>query len=248
LLHVGMGTIFLSWPWLFHGPVPVAILAVSFAGLIFARRVCPSLDAHVAGVIYGVGRTSYGELWFPVSACLLFTLSRGDWLLFCAPVALLAYADAAAAILGTRYGRARLRGGKSVEGCLACCAVAFVTTHVLLSLDGRAAPVKAVLVAVEVAILTMVLEAASPAGLDNLTVPLAGWGLLRTLPQTSTALLLGWLAVSVAVSVALLFKYGVTSFGRSGWAAYSLDPARAVGRPSCRGNGTRSRYEQGRTR
>src|SRR5438445_10291411 len=82
LLHVGMGTIFLSWPWLFHGPVPVAILAVSFAGLIFARRVCPSLDAHVAGVIYGVGRTSYGELWFPVSACLLFTLSRGDWLLF----------------------------------------------------------------------------------------------------------------------------------------------------------------------
>jgi phytol kinase len=111
-LHVGLGTLLMAYPSLFDRTWPVWALACVFVGLLAVRRHFPPLHFHVAGVIYGVERESIGEFYFPVTAATLFTLSRGDGLLYGAPLALLVYADAAAALVGTRWGTVRYFAGR----------------------------------------------------------------------------------------------------------------------------------------
>ena len=179
-LHIGMGTIFLACPWLFDRSWPVLLLAAIYLSLLVARLYFTPLQYHVAGIIYGVQRQSLGEYYFPVSVAMLFTLSHGDALLFCVPLALLIYADAAAALVGIRYGSRRfaILGGKSLEGCAAFAVTAFFTTHVPLLLSGRLSPTASLLAAGIIALMGAVVEALCLNGLDNVLVPLLAFVLL----------------------------------------------------------------------
>jgi phytol kinase len=185
-LHVGMGTIFLCWPWLFgHDAWPTWLLAACFVALLFAGALFPPLRYHVAGVIYAVDRRSMGEYCFPIAAAALYTASGGDPVLFCVPLALLTYADATAALVGARYGTIRFRtpgGHKSFEGCAAFAVCAFLLTHVPLLLAMRVTPLESLLIAASVALLCTAVEAGCWSGLDNLAVPMMAFVLLRALP------------------------------------------------------------------
>ena len=114
-----MGLVLLPLPWVFDRAWPVIVLAVLACGAVVAARRSRRLRSGIGTVMGGTGRVSLGEVYFPIAVCLLFLLSRGDWLLYVVPILMLALADAVAALVGIRYGLSQYRtsdGHKSLEG------------------------------------------------------------------------------------------------------------------------------------
>jgi dolichol kinase len=202
LLHVGMGCLLLTCPIFFDRPWPVFTLAGVFVALLVARRHCRALDRHVAGAIYGVGRGSCGEFLFPIVAAGLFAAARGAAMFYLIPVALMTFADAAAAWVGTRRGRTRVwrLNGKSLEGSLAFFAVACLCLLPILHWPiGDASAAEGVPIAIVTALACTVFEAVSSRGWDNLSVPGAAFVLLHTLPSHRLALFAAGGAFAVTV-------------------------------------------------
>jgi phytol kinase len=163
LLHVEMGAVTLGFPWLFAAAWPVLLLAgasIAWFGLLRAsvrmrERFGSALEA----------RGGRGAIWFVCGVCLTFLLSGGEPIRYCTAILVLTLADAAAALVGQRYGRTR----KSVEGSLAFFSVAFIVALLML---------QALAVALLVALVTTLMEAAFEDGLDNLLVPLGALAVL----------------------------------------------------------------------
>jgi phytol kinase len=177
---------------------------------LIARRFLAALDNHVGGVIDGVGRRSVGEFLFPISVAVVFTLSRGDRVGYLAPILVLTLADAAAAVVGRRYGMCRYAtpgGCKSLEGSLAFAAVAFASTHLTLLLAGNTGRVESVLLALVVALVLTLVEALVTGGWDNLLVPLGAWGMLKLLAESGAGSLSLLLAGAVVAVLALVATY-----------------------------------------
>lgn len=181
-VHILMGLVSLSFPWLFREAWPVLLLALLAVGGLAATRLVAPLRRCFGGVLHGVERHSLGEVYFPLAVAALFLLSSGNRLLYAVPLLTLTLADAVAALVGVRYGQHRFatsEGSKSAEGCLAFFTVAFLSAHVpllLLSDTGRA---ESLLIALVLGILVMLFEAVTVGGLDNLFIPLACYALLR---------------------------------------------------------------------
>lgn len=181
-VHIAMGLVTLSFPWLFREAWPVLLLAVLAVAALVGTRLLKPLRERFGGVLHGVERHSLGELYFPLAVAALFLLSSGNRLLYMIPLLTLTLADAVAALVGVRYGQHRFctsEGTKSAEGSLAFFMVAFLSAHVpllLLSGIGRA---ESLLIALMLGILVMLFEAVSVGGLDNLFIPLGCYGLLR---------------------------------------------------------------------
>jgi len=251
-VHVGMGLTALSFPWVFDSVLSVAVLGLlSLLVLATIRRRearrCQAgegagdsePDAGGVAVLHGVGRASLGDLWFPLAVVFVFAWSRQRegteaLVLYLVPILVLTLADAAGALVGTRYGASRftcLSGWKSAEGCVAVFIGAFFSAHVpllLLTGTGRA---ESLLIALILGMTVMLFEAISTKGIDNLVVPLASVFLLdRFLPMDASAL--GWRLVVAtlllvfvlacrkgasleggALLAAALFGYGCWAFG-----------------------------------
>jgi phytol kinase len=193
LLHMGMGAVTLSFPWLFHQSWPVLVVGVVAAALMLAlRRRGPLRDA--LGSTIAVERNSYGEVYYPLTIALLFAISGGDKLLFTIPVLILALADALAALIGMTYGRFRYtttEGLKSVEGSVAFFTVAFLSVHVPLLLFSEVGRAECLMIALMLGLLVMLAEAISWRGLDNIFIPLFSYALLWSYLDMS-AEALGW--------------------------------------------------------
>jgi phytol kinase len=196
LVHVGMGTVCLAFPWLFESAWPAWVLAALAIGMLVALRTWRVLRRTVGGVLHEVERASWGELYFPLAVATVFTLAAGDWVKFFVPVALLTFADAAGALVGERWGRRHyvtLEGRKSLEGSLAVAGVAWLVTTLPLALAGRGAA-EAVAIGAAVGAFAAIVEAISWRGLDNLFLPLAAYAQLAVylaLPLGEVALRLG---------------------------------------------------------
>jgi len=208
LLHLGMGLVSLSFPWLFASPQPVLLLvAVVVLGTLMLRT--PSLRTTRLGtVIHGVPRPSLGEVYFPLSVGVIFYLSRGNPFLFGIPILVLTLADAVAAVVGIRYGLLRYataEGGKSAEGSLAFFTVAFLSTHIPLLLFTGTGRAESLLIALTLGLLVMLIEAISWGGLDNLFIPLGGFVLLKTFLTMNVPDLAARLAVILMLVAFVLF-------------------------------------------
>ena len=179
LLHVGSGILTLAFPFVFVDLWPVVLLSGGAALVLAAARFVPVL--RCSGVVGRVERASWGEFYFPLSVVILFWLSLGEHaLLFVIPVLVLTLADTAGAVVGTRFGMTRYCGaGKSVEGSLAFAVVAFVSVCAPLMAWSRVGAPEALMTAATLALLLALLEGAAQRGLDNLLIPIAGYGLLR---------------------------------------------------------------------
>ena len=111
-------------------------------------------------------------------------LSGGDALMFGVPILVLTLADTAAALVGIRYGRARLTiaaGDKSVAGSIAFFIVAFLCASIPVVLLGHAELPAVLAGAAMLACVTTTVEALAGNGLDNLLVPLAAFASLPLL-------------------------------------------------------------------
>jgi phytol kinase len=213
-VHVVMGLVTLSFPWLFRESWPVLLLALlAVAGLAGTRLLAP-LKRRFGGVLHGVERRSLGEMYFPVAVALLFLLANGNRLLYAIPLLTLTLADAVAALVGVRYGQHRYatsEGTKSAEGSIAFFMVAFLSVHVpllLLSDTGRA---ESLLIATVLGLLVMLFEAVSVGGLDNLFIPLGCYALLRRyLPLAADELLFRLAALCLVALLVFLWRRRTT--------------------------------------
>src|SRR5690242_10200916 len=135
-MHVALGASALTYPWLFHSVAPAIVIAALTLTVLLILRYAPRARAELGGVVYGVHRSSEGDLLFPISVATVFWLAGGDKVLYVVPVLTLTIADAFAALVGSRYGRMRydtMEGDrKSAEGSIAFFLIAFFATHVPL--------------------------------------------------------------------------------------------------------------------
>jgi phytol kinase len=198
LLHVPMGLITLTFPWLFNSPIPVLILAGIAIVTLSILRLYQPLKQEFGSVLGSVERQSLGEIYFPISVALVFWFSRGHPLLFCIPMLILTLADAIAAIIGIRYGRLRYTtsdGYKSIEGSTAFFTIAFFSVCLPLLLLSDTGRTETLLVSLILGLLVMLLEAIAWRGIDNLLIPVGGFILLKaylnmSIPNLSIHLIL----------------------------------------------------------
>jgi phytol kinase len=210
LVHVMMGLVASSFPWLFDRAWPVLLLA---AGSLFALILLRSgwrATRSLQGVLHGVERTSWGELLFPVSVAILFLLSDGDPLLYCVPILILTLADAVAALIGVYYGQityTTLEGWKSIEGSLAFFIVTFLCVHVAVLLFAQTGRLESLLIGLLMGIIVMMFEAVAWRGLDNLFIPLASYALLKSYLSMDVAeLSIRWVVILLLGGFLLLWR------------------------------------------
>jgi phytol kinase len=208
LMHVPMGLITASFPWLFDQVWPVLLLAASSLAVLVLVRSGFSATRSVRGVLHGVERSSWGELLFPVSVALLFVLAQGDPLLYSVPILILALADAVAALIGVYYGQTQfktLEGSKSIEGSFAFFIVAFLCVHVAVLLFTDSGRVESLLIGLLMGIIVMLFEAVAWRGLDNLFIPVASFALLKSYLDADAMDLSVRLVVILLLGVFLMF-------------------------------------------
>ena len=211
VVHLGMGAVCLTFPWIFRELWPVWVLAGLAGVALGALRCVPLLRREIGGVLHDVNRASFGEVYFPLGVALVFTLSRGTPLLFVIPVALLTFADAAGALVGKRWGRrkfATLEGQKSVEGSLAVGAMGFICSAGPLFAAGHDWRASLVIGA-SIGLFSLMLEAISWHGLDNIFLPLAAYAQISVYLETPLASLVAKLGVLLGLTVvALVWRRG----------------------------------------
>lgn len=208
--HVLSGVIAAAFPWLFQtvwsGVLVCGLALIAMIGL----RLIPVLRRTIGRVTGSVERRSWGEVYFPLAVGFVWVSSNQDPMLFAVPVLMLTFGDAAAALVGVTVGRHKFRtteGHKSVEGSLTFLAVSTAVTLVaLLVLRPDLGIVKATLVAILLASLLMVFEAIAWRGLDNLLLPIMGFGLLRTYIELDTPQLAARLAAFSMILGLLVFS------------------------------------------
>ena len=177
-VHIGMGLVCLSFPWLFRNALPVWVLAAVAVIALAAVRLLPALKGDFGQVLGGVQRQSWGEILFPLSVAFIFWLARGNALLFCVPVLILSLADAVAALIGRRYGLWRYEtddGWKSVEGSTVFFITAFLSTHLPLLLFSDIGRLESLLIAVVMGLILVLIEAIAWHGFDNLFIPVVSY-------------------------------------------------------------------------
>lgn len=193
VLHVGLGLTAICFPWLFSNTWEViAVCTVVIVVLLFIRTI-PSLRNNVGASLYGVKRSSLGELLFALVIVLLFLFADGQLVLYVIPLAILTISDTFAALIGTHFGKklfAVVDGNKSWEGTVAFAAATFIILFGLLIALTNLAWTTVFMIATIFSVLGALIEAVSWHGLDNLFVPLAAFLFLNTfLYQSETQLL-----------------------------------------------------------
>lgn len=169
IVHVGVGMtalvltfIFRVWTIAILGPL--AFIAINYFS--YRRKIFQGIEIAEQGQL--------GTIYFPLSFVILTPLLWSRPALLAAAFMPMTWGDAAAAILGKRFGAHpfRLFGqDSSVEGSIAMFAFSFIATALALVAFGQPSGWSTV-IAFVTALIATVVEAMSPKGMDNLTVPI----------------------------------------------------------------------------
>jgi phytol kinase len=182
LAHIGTGLLSISLPWIFTSRVPVFIVCGASIALVLTMRHLPLIRNQLSGVLDGVARESWGEIYFPVSVALLYQFAHGSKLVYSVPLVVLTLADTVAALTGAEYGKhgfSATGATKSMEGSIAFFCTAFFSVHVALLVFSDAGRIETLLISLDIALIVMLLEAIAWRGLDNIFIPLGVFILLR---------------------------------------------------------------------
>lgn len=205
-VHVMMGLVCVSFPWIFDRALPVWILAAAATLPLAIVRIIPSLRSGVGSALHGIKRPSYGEVLFAPAVAAVFHFSGGDPFLHGIPIGILTLADAASALAGTRWGKRHYgvgEGFKTIEGSIIFLLTAFLCVFLPLFLGQRSDLPHALWIALILATLAMMAEGISDRGFDNLVIPLGSIFVLdRLLPLDTPALT--WRFVVVVVLLVLV--------------------------------------------
>jgi phytol kinase len=217
LVHIGMGLVALCLPWLFTHLWPIVVLAVIGTGGLLVLRLKAFRDGPGA-VLGNVGRSWAGEVCFSAGIATLFALYLWDneqrLVLYVVPLLLLAVADAAAALVGVRWGRRRYAawgGSKSLEGSVAFLLASLPCSLIPLLMLTDLTALRASLMSALLSTLAMLLESLAGKGPDNFLLPVVGFLLMRRLLDWNEPALLVSLLVVALLTVALLLRYQATN-------------------------------------
>jgi len=225
--HIVMGLVSLPLPWLFDSALPVVVLAILSLTFLFLLRFAARRNCELGYILHWSvqRRKSLGDLLFPISILAMYGLARTEPVLYCLPILFLTLSDPIACYVGMRYCRVetvRKRKQKTMEGSFAFFLTTFALTAAGLLGFTDTAGTNVFLVALVTGAALSIVEAASFKGLDNLTVPLAGYVVLsRALPLDSSRLVT---MVSLSVVVACAFQ--LWQF----WTKYTIGPLATMGR------------------
>ncbi len=204
-VHVALGLYSLSFPFTFGAAWPVVTLCGLAIAILLLCRLGKQRKDGLGRALHAVGRDSYGDILLAMSVALLFVLKRDQNVLYLLPMAIIALADAAAAIVGTQYGSRFFRvesGRKSIEGVVMFALVAWIVSAALLLHVSIVPRENVVLVAFAIALLGAMIEAESWRGLDNLLVPVGVYLFLLTHLAAPASAILAAAAVLVGLQLA----------------------------------------------
>lgn len=180
LVHIGAGMwlwaillLFDHW-WLAIIPTGTFII---FNAIFLRYRIFSAMDPKE-------GATP-GTVYFAFSCTLLLAVFHVNWelgfprgyeYLAMAGIMAMTWGDAAAAIIGKRFGKHTFRvsgtNKRTIEGSIACFVTTFIAVAITLAILSPRSLSLLLISALASAIIATLLEAYSPAGLDNLTVPI----------------------------------------------------------------------------
>jgi phytol kinase len=206
-VHVAMGLSCAVFPFVFDRALPVLVLAGIATVPLLLIRISPKLREGIGSALHGIARPSYGEILFAPAVATVFAFAGGDFHLYVIPILILTIADAAGALVGTRWGRQRYGSGegfKTVEGSLIFFCTAFLCAYLPLWLGGRVDSAHAWWIGLILAILAMMAEGVSDRGFDNLVLPLGGLFVLEKLLPLETPFLVGRFVVLAILLVLVL--------------------------------------------
>lgn len=203
-VHVGVGIHAILLPLVLDRAGFFVFAALAAAALLFLRLPRVAHEG-IGASLHSVERRSWGDVLFLVAMAVLFLRSAGDPALYTLPIAVLTLSDAAAALIGTEYGRRRFGGRdrvKSAEGSVAFFVVTWMTVAVVLITATDIPRENLVWLATLVAAFATHVEADSWRGLDNLFVPVGIHVLLVSWagapPAELAGITIGWLALLFA--------------------------------------------------
>lgn len=166
IVHIGTGNVIL-WAWCLNISQSVIILAsIVASGVAIISYILPILPS-----VNGVGRHSYGTLFYAMSIGILSTLfwQDGQHQFTSIGILIMAYGDGMAALIGQKWGKHKYQcwgNRKSWEGSLTMTGVSMVITLIILGFS-----LPHLFIASIVGIFATILETFSFIGIDNLTVP-----------------------------------------------------------------------------
>jgi phytol kinase len=171
VMHIGTGNILLL-AWLLKVPKEICLAF----GLVFTAIALISYFLPILPMLHNVGRKTLGIFYYALSITLLvawfWSIGRPEYAVI--GVLVMAWGDGLAALVGTRWGKRAyefMGSKKTLEGSLAMVAASFLVILVVNAIASGIS-ISTILLALPVAIIAAILEAVSPGGTDNLTVPI----------------------------------------------------------------------------
>ena len=228
-VHFMSGLVSLSLPYLITSHWLVLLLAAVFMAITVAAKKMGRLKS-----IHGIGRKSYGAVYFPLAIYGMFLLGHTKPVLYFISIMVMTVSDSLAALLGGRYGSIKydVEGNyKSLEGSVVFFFVTFLCVHLPLLLMTQAGRLDSVMTAVVIALLITGFEAVSLAGSDNIFIPFGTYYILSKKMQQPLVvsaediwklLFLIAVAVLVAVKSRLWKPSGLIGMVLINYAAWSL--------------------------
>ncbi len=224
LIHVAGGLVALSLPFVIQSYLVVLVMAVGMATLFFAGKLTGTLRS-----LHSVERKSSGTEYYPFVIYALFYFTQGTAWKYVICVLVLSTADAAAALVGSRFGRLRYevdKNYKSLEGSLTFLVITFLAVFLPLAtwpMDDRPPIASCSLTALLIAMLTTGFEAISQGGRDNVWVPLGTLIILNlTLPLPVNELSRMVLVLFAIYAVAGLVAWRSATFNVGGTLVLTL--------------------------
>ncbi|MBM3130294.1 MAG: phosphatidate cytidylyltransferase [Chloroflexi bacterium] len=169
-VHIAVGMIafplvLLFQAWQFAIIPPLVFIGVNYVS--YRRQIFSGMETGERGQL--------GTVYFPISFSILIPLLWSSPALLVASLMPMTWGDAFAALIGQRFGARKfaiLGQTRSLEGTLAMLVFSWLAVFLTLIFFAQpAAP--SFIIALVVALSASIVEALSPFGMDNLTVPLS---------------------------------------------------------------------------
>lgn len=172
VVHIGTGNVILL-AWGLHLPLWLCL----GASILFSVVAYLSYRVPILPMLNGVGRHTLGVFYYAISiGCLItwfWSVNAPEYA--AVGILVMAWGDGIAALAGQRWGKHSyyfMGNHKTIEGSIAMVSVSYVITCLVLALAAGEFTSHTLLIPLPVAIAAAALEAISPGGTDNLTVPI----------------------------------------------------------------------------
>ncbi|MBD2318760.1 diacylglycerol/polyprenol kinase family protein [Phormidium tenue] len=171
VVHIGTGNVLLIAWWL---QIPTWLCVT--AGVTFTAIALASHYTNILPMIHDVGRKTYGVFYYALSITILVALFWDQHPQYAViGVMVMSWGDGMAALIGKRFGQhtfVHLGNKRSFEGSFAMFATSLIVMLGIFGITHGIQP-RDLGVAIPVAAIAALLEAYSPGGTDNLSVPLS---------------------------------------------------------------------------